>query len=150
MGFTIVLFLLLVASLAYLALHGIDADAGDTGSGGKLPPPPSPPPPTVSCGDHGAYSQADGSCKCTDGYIGDQCQAPPAEEFPCEKFSTTPWDEPLASQLHKKCRNRGFDRLQKNHDCGILCPGCQWHKYTCENSPNDPASKYPNKKHNPA
>lgn len=96
-----------------------------------------------TCTGHGK-AQANGTCVCENGYIGNQCQAPPAKYFGCEKFWTS--GHPSAShQIEGKCHDAGFDRRRSDHDCGRPCWACQFHSYWCENTPDLPGSKYPNK-----
>jgi hypothetical protein len=96
-----------------------------------------------TCSGHGK-AQTNGSCACENGYIGNQCQAPPAKHFGCERFWTS--GHPSAShQIEGKCHGANFDRRKSDDDCGWACMGCQYHSYWCENTPDQPGSKYPNK-----
>ena len=97
-----------------------------------------------TCSGHGK-AQNNATCVCENGYIGNQCQAPPPKHFGCEKFWTGPGHSSASHQIEGKCHDSGFDRRKSDHDCGKVCWACQFHSYWCENTPDQPDSKHPNK-----
>ncbi|MDD5305914.1 MAG: hypothetical protein PHU25_01200 [Deltaproteobacteria bacterium] len=53
-------------------------------------------PPDVDCGDHGSCTEPSGSCNCTDGWTGDNCEVPPLPtitivELDCSGGSAPGW-----------------------------------------------------------